>query len=65
MTSTSNRKRPLLVAVYVDEPEKRELTKVASKAGLGLGVWLRVLALTTVRRSDSDGVHVEPAGASR
>jgi hypothetical protein len=61
---TSKRKRPFLVAVYMDEPEKRELTRVASKAGLGLGVWLRVLALTTVRRSD-DSVHVEPAAVSR
>ena len=57
----SNRKRPLLSPVYLDEPEKLELTKAASKAGLGLGVWLRVLALTAVRRGSDGDVRVEPA----
>jgi hypothetical protein len=46
--------------MYVDERERRELNKAASRAGLGLGVWLRVLALTAVRRGSDGGVRVEP-----
>jgi hypothetical protein len=54
------RKRPFAVTMYVDERETRELNKAASRAGLGLGVWLRVLALTAVRRGSDGGVRVEP-----
>ena len=55
----TKRKRPLPLVVYLDEKERRELTKAAGQAGLALSVFVRALALTAVRRA-LGGVRVEP-----
>ena len=56
------KKRPFIVAVQLDEREKRELQQAADQAGLALSVFVRALALTSVRRSDG-GVRIEPTAA--
>jgi hypothetical protein len=43
------KKRPFIVAVQLDEREKRELKQAADQAGLALSVFVRALALTAVR----------------
>ena len=45
----TKRKRPFIVAVQLDEREKRELKQAADQAGLPLSVFVRALALTTVQ----------------
>ena len=45
----TKRKRPFIVAVQLDEREKRELKQAADQAGLALSVFVRMIALATVR----------------
>jgi hypothetical protein len=48
----AKRKRPHVVAVQVNEQEKQDLERAAARAGLALSVFLRTVALTTIRRLD-------------
>jgi hypothetical protein len=49
----AQRKRPFVVAVQLDEREKRELKQAADQAGLALSVFVRMIALATVRRGEA------------
>jgi hypothetical protein len=49
----TKRKRPFIVAVQLDEREKRELKQAADQAGLALSVFVRMIALATVRRGEA------------
>jgi hypothetical protein len=57
------KKRPFIVAVQLDEREKRELKQAADQVGLPLSVFVRALALTAVRGEAKGGVRIEPAAA--
>lgn len=56
---TRKRARPNVVVLYLDDKEKRELGNAAAGAGLSLGVYVRALVLTSVRRSGSS-MRLEP-----
>jgi hypothetical protein len=49
----TKRKRPFIVAVQLDEREKRELKQAADQTGLALSVFVRMIALATVRRGEA------------
>jgi hypothetical protein len=52
--------RPIIVAVQLNEQERQELQAAATQAGLKLAVFVRALALTTIRRPGGK-MHLEPA----
>jgi hypothetical protein len=49
----TKRKRPFIVAVQLDAREKRELKQAADQTGLALSVFVRMIALATVRRGEA------------
>jgi hypothetical protein len=46
----TKRNRPFIVAVQLDDRERRELKQAADQAALALSVFVRMIALATVRR---------------
>jgi hypothetical protein len=49
----AKRKRPNIVAVQLDDGEKGELRQAADQAGVPLSVFVRMIALATVRRGEA------------
>jgi hypothetical protein len=45
----AKRKRPLVVAVQLDEREKAEMKGAADQAGLALSVFVRLITLAAIR----------------
>jgi hypothetical protein len=48
----AKRKRPCIVAVQLNEQEKKELQQAAANVGVALSVFLRMHALVSVRAGD-------------
>lgn len=48
----AKRKRPNIVAVQLDDGEKRELREAADQAGVPPSVFVRMISLAAVRRGE-------------
>ena len=59
MDNVRNRKRRTGITVMLTEQERQELQKAADASGLALSVFIRVLAVTVLRRGETVGIDAD------